>query len=109
MPRAHLWLSVGLSAAPWLPRTAPSAVQEEEIDLTLKESQWLDAPAQLDTTGFFWDTPLAITWRSASKRCGSCDFRVDDRITGANQAAEADPLRSLRHLSKDASVPPESI
>lgn len=54
------------------PHATPSGSRVEEVYLTLSDGQRLDGPAQLGTTGFFWDYTLATKWASAWKPCIHC-------------------------------------
>ena len=66
------------------PHATPSGARVEEVYLTLSDGQRLDGPAQLGTTGFFWDYTPGNKVGVCVEAVHPLRLRVDDRITGAS-------------------------
>lgn len=66
------------------PQATPSGSRVEEVYLTLSDGQRLDGPAQLGTTGFFWDYTPGNKVGVCVEAVHPLRLRVDDRITGAS-------------------------
>jgi len=101
------------------PHATPSGSRVEEVYLTLSDGQRLDGPAQLGTTGFFWDYTPGNKVGVCVEAVHPLRLRVDDRITGAvlwftprrrsHQGAEADQRHRGVTLNPGANMPPVGL
>ena len=66
------------------PQWLSSGRQVEEVYLALNDGQHLDGPAEMGTTGFFWDYTPGSKVGVCVEAIHPLRLRVNDRITGAS-------------------------
>jgi hypothetical protein len=66
------------------PQWSSSGRQVEEVYLALSDGQHLDGPAEMGTTGFFWDYTPGNKVGVCVEAIHPLRLRVNDRITGAS-------------------------
>ena len=65
-------------------QTSASGAAVKEVYLSLSDGEHLDGPAELGTTGFFWDYTPGNKVGICVEALHPSRLRVNDRITGAS-------------------------
>jgi hypothetical protein len=65
-------------------QTSASGTAVKEVYLSLSDGEHLDGPAELGTTGFFWDYTPGNKVGVCVEALHPSRLRVDDHITGAS-------------------------
>ena len=65
-------------------QTAASGAAVKEVYLSLSDGEHLDGPAEMGTTGFFWDYTPGNKVGICVEALHPSRLRVNDRITGAS-------------------------
>ena len=68
-------------------QTSTSGAAVKEVYLSLSDGKHLDGPAELGTTGFFWDYTPGNKVGVCVEALHPSRLRVDDRMTGASFVA----------------------
>ena len=68
-------------------QTSASGTAVKEVYLSLSDGEHLDGPAELGTTGFFWDYTPGNKVGVCVEALHPSRLRVDDRMTGASFVA----------------------